>query len=317
MSSAKPCGFYYSPDAIDHDPGPNHPERPERFTAVWEALDRLGAFSEAQMPDSKPLSREILHRVHDPAYLHTAEEEVHRGFLQLSTGDTAINHHSWDVALHSAGCAVAAVEDVFNETYLRGFSLMRPPGHHATAFRGMGFCLLNNVAIAARHAQSLMPGSKVMILDWDVHHGNGTQDIFYQDGSVFYCSVHQDHWYPFTGHRDEKGIGDGEGATLNLPLPAGTKGADVMNALENELTPAMETFKPDWVFVSAGFDSRKGDPLGGFLLEDSDFAELTRYTMDLAARYANDRLISVLEGGYNLEGLAKASSAHAKVLMGR
>lgn len=271
-----------------------------------------------QLPQLPPyaLQREELTRVHDLAYLHIAEEDIHQGLLQLRTGDTGICLHSWDVAVKSAGAAVAGVRAVATGVAQRAFSLMRPPGHHATTDRGMGFCILNNIALAAREAQHLQAGSRVLILDWDVHHGNGTQEIFYTDDSVYYCSVHQSNWYPFTGEAAERGLGDGTGHTLNLPLAAGASGDDVLRVLEERLSPAMEMFQPDWVLLSAGFDSHRDDPLGRFNLEDSDFIRLTEYALGLAEQYAQGRLVSILEGGYNLSALASATSAHVQTLAG-
>lgn len=308
------CGFFMDDAALDHDPGPMHPESPARYKAVREALRNGGFLDQWPVYGPRKITREDLARVHRVEYLQLAEEEIHRGALQLSTGDTQVNHHSWDAAVLSAGCAVAAVDSVAEGLCRRAFSPMRPPGHHATAYRGMGFCILNNVAVAARAAQQALSGSRVLILDWDVHHGNGTQDIFYEDGSVFYCSLHQEHWYPFTGAEHETGLGEGKGATLNLLCAPGSTGDDQLSKLHDHLTPAMQTFQPNWILISAGFDSRAGDPLGELALEDEDFFQLTRYAIELAEEHAEGRLVSVLEGGYHLRGLGSAVSAHASAL---
>jgi len=196
------------------------------------------------------------------------------------------------------------------------FCIVRPPGHHATPNRGMGFCLFNNIAIAARYAQRKYGVERVLIADWDVHHGNGTQDIFYEDGSVFFFSTHQSPWYPGTGDPDERGAGAGAGATLNCPFAAGAGREEIVGAFGDALRPSMDEFQPDLVLISAGFDSRLGDPLGHFRLVDADFRELTHLVMEIADKYAGGRVVSVLEGGYDLRGLTHAVGAHTHGLAG-
>jgi acetoin utilization deacetylase AcuC-like enzyme len=249
--------------------------------------------------------------VHTSQYLDLAEEEIKDGGPELSTGDTSVCEDSWDAALRGAGLAVSAVEAVMARRVRNAFCAVRPPGHHAMADRGMGFCIVNNAAIAARHAQKAHGIDRVLIVDWDVHHGNGTQDIFYGDGSVLFFSTHQWPLYPGTGRRVEMGIGAGAGLTLNCPLPAGAG-----RAMREELEPAANRFAPEFVVISAGFDSRAGDPLGGFLLKDEDFAEMTRLVMGIAARHAEGRVVSVLEGGYGLGLLGGAVAAHVGALAG-
>ncbi len=263
----------------------------------------------------RAIAREDLLLVHTAAYLDLAEREIRAGAEQLSTGDTGVGAHSWDAAMAAAGCALAATEAVMRDEAKTAFCLVRPPGHHAGAARGMGFCILNNVALAARHAQKRLGLSRVAIVDWDVHHGNGTQDIFYADGSVFFFSTHQSPWYPGTGAASETGAGEGKGTTLNCPLPAGSGRAEIFECFERRLVPAMEKFRPEIVLISAGFDSRAGDPLGQFLLTDADFADLTRLVREIADRTAQGRVVSVLEGGYSLAGLASAATAHVAALM--
>jgi acetoin utilization deacetylase AcuC-like enzyme len=234
----------------------------------------------------------------------------------LTTGDTTISDGSWEAALNAAGGACVAVDAVMASQVKNAFCVLRPPGHHATPSRGMGFCIFNNVAIAARYAQSRHGIGKVLIADWDVHHGNGTQEIFYEDDSVFFFSTHQWPWYPGSGGRDEIGHGKGLGTTMNRPFPAGAGRTEIVGAFSEDLCSAARAFKPELVLISAGFDSREGDPLGGFLLTDEDFADLTRLMLDLAHEFAHDRVVSMLEGGYHLEGLASAVQAHCRTLAG-
>jgi acetoin utilization deacetylase AcuC-like enzyme len=298
-----------------HDTGPGHPESPARFAAVLAGLERAGLAGKLQRLDPHAVTDEDLRLVHDAGYLSLAEKEILSGAPQLSTGDTSVGEHSWDAAQAAVGCALAAVDAVLEGRAGNAFCAVRPPGHHASADRGMGFCVLNNVAIAARHAQRRHGIERVLIVDWDVHHGNGTQDIFYEDGSVFFFSTHQSPWYPGTGHAKETGAGKGRGTTLNAPLPAGSGRTEIFAAFENQLLPALQKFRPEFVLISAGFDSRAGDPLGDFLLTDTDFADLTSLVRGIAAEYAGGRVVSLLEGGYHLAGLASAATAHVRGMM--
>jgi acetoin utilization deacetylase AcuC-like enzyme len=310
-----PFALVFDPVCAKHEPGRGHPEQPARFRAVLDALTAAGLVEKAARLTSRDATREDLALVHTPRYLTLAEEEIHHGAAQLSTGDTQVGEHSWSAALRASGCALAAVDAVCSGQATRAFAVVRPPGHHAGADYGMGFCVVNNIALAARHAQKRHGLGKVLIVDWDVHHGNGTQDIFYEDGSVLFCSTHQHPWYPGTGAAAETGRGAGLGTTLNFPLPAGSGRKEVLGALETRLATAVDKFRPELVLVSAGFDSRAGDPLGRFTLDDGDFAALTKLLRQFADTHAQGRLVSVLEGGYNLTGLASAATAHAGALL--
>ena len=232
----------------------------------------------------------------------------------IAINDSAILGNSTDRS--SESLFKSAVDGVIAGTWRNAFCAVRPPGHHATPDRGMGFCLFNNVAIAARYAQDRHGLERIAIVDWDVHHGNGTQDIFYENGSVFFFSTHQSPWYPGTGAKDETGAGAGRGSTLNVPLPAGSGIREIGAAFRGPFMEKMRDFKPDLILVSAGFDSRLGDPLGHFTLSDEDFATLTALLLELADTHAGGRLVSVLEGGYNQNGLAKAVESHVRALQG-
>src|ERR1017187_5333314 len=307
----QPTAFAADPICRGHLAGRlHHPERPERFDAVLDGLDGAGLLDRLLPLDSRAATEEELLLCHTPQYLRTAKQDVEAGLAQLSTGDTDIGPSSWDAALHAAGSALNAVDAVLSGRARNAFCNVRPPGHHSNAGRGMGFCLFNNVAIAARYAQRRHGIDRVLIVDWDVHHGNGTQDIFYSDPSVFYFSSHQWPLYPGTGRADESGVGAAQGTTMNFPFPAGAGREEILGAVETSLMPAERRFRPDLVLISAGFDSRIGDPLGRFTPTDRDFADLTRTVMELT----DGRVVSVLEGGYSLEGLASAAAAHVAAL---
>ena len=304
--------FLADPVAKEHDTGPGHPEQ----IARWDAAVRgLGAL---KLTDVAPRAAtfEELALCHKPAYIRTAKHDVEAGLGSLSTGDTDICRRSYVAAVHATGVCLNAVDLVLRGEVANAFCIVRPPGHHARPAQGMGFCLFNNIAVAARYAQSKYGVDRVAIVDWDVHHGNGTQDIFYTDRSVFFFSTHQSPWYPGTGDLEEIGEGAGKRTTLNCPYPAGSGREQILGAFRGKLAPLMDEFRPDLVLISAGFDSRLGDPLGQFRLSDADFAELTSVMMEVADKHSQGRLISVLEGGYNLDGLTRAIGAHAHTLAG-
>jgi len=295
------------PICRDHLAGRNdQPEIPERFDVVVEALSPLN------LPRVEPrvATSDELALCHTREYLAIAHRDVASGRPYLSTGDTDIGPNSFDVAARAAGGVLNAVDAVLTGRAHNAFCAVRPPGHHATASRGMGFCLFNNIAIGARYAQRKHGVGRVLIVDWDVHHGNGTQDIFYADPSVFFYSSHQWPLYPGTGRADETGEGVGQGTTMNFPFPAGSGRKEILGAIQNSLIPAMRDYKPELVLISAGFDSRAGDLLGRFTLTDQDFADLTE-----AVHEIQPRIVSVLEGGYNLTGLASAARAHVDTLL--
>lgn len=308
-------GLYHDVFCKEHDTGPGHPERAERYDAVLKAFTAAGLTDQLTPIPSRDADDAELGRCHGEGYRALIKADIRRGTSSLSTGDTQISAQSEAVARRAAGGILNAVDAVLGEgPVTRAFCLLRPPGHHASADVGMGFCIYNNIAIGARHAQAAHGLKRVLIVDWDVHHGNGTQDIFYEDPSVYFFSTHQSPWYPGTGAASERGRGAGLGTTLNVPLPAGSDFRQIGRAFDEELVPAADALKPELVMISAGFDSRIGDPLGHFKLRDHDFAALTQTLRGIADRHAEGRIVSALEGGYALDGLASAATAHVKAL---
>ncbi len=299
-----------------HFGGPNHPEQPARFTAVVDRLESSNLLDRLDHLPSRSATDDELALVHTRPYIELVRREVAEGRKLLSTGDTDINEKSDEAARVACGGVLASIDAVCGGGTANAFCAVRPPGHHASADRGMGFCVYNNVAVAARYAQRNYGLKRIAIFDWDVHHGNGTQDIFYADGSVLFCSTHESPLYPGTGAIGETGEGDGDGTTFNRPFPAGAGRTGILGAFDDVFLPAAEQFRPELILISAGFDSREGDLLGHFQLTDADFSDLTDRLTDLAARHCGGRLISFLEGGYTLAGLASAAEAHVRALLG-
>jgi acetoin utilization deacetylase AcuC-like enzyme len=298
------------PFVKEHNPGPGHPEQVARFDAAMRGL------GDAKLTAVAPRAATIdeLALCHTREYIGVAKRDVEMGLSDLSTGDTQVSPRSYDVALRASGLCLDAIDLVMQGKAETAFCIVRPPGHHATPNRGMGFCLFNNIAVAARYAQKKYGVGQVVIADWDVHHGNGTQDIFYADPSVFFFSTHQSPWYPGTGAADETGEGKGKGTKVNCPFPSGAGRDQILTVFHDKLAAAMSGYKPDLILISAGFDSRLGDPLGQFRLTDTDFADLTNIMLEIADKHAKGRVVSVLEGGYNLDGLTKGVNAHVRAL---
>jgi acetoin utilization deacetylase AcuC-like enzyme len=300
------------PFCKEHDTGPGHPEQPRRFDAVMDGLRDAGLLPQLTALPPRQVTRDDFLLVHTAEYLDLAEREIRAEKPQLSSGDTNVGPHSWEAAGRAAGCALAAVDAVIGGKAENAFCVVRPPGHHATPSRGMGFCVLNNVALAARHAQRRHGLARVLIVDWDVHHGNGTQDIFKDDPTVFYASSHQSPLYPGTGAPSETGAGN----ILNVPLRAGTDGARMREAYEEVILPAVDHFSPDILLISAGFDADYRDPLAQLNWRPTDFAWITQRLLEIAARRSGERVVSILEGGYDRQGLATGVAAHVTALMG-
>ena len=302
--------FLYDDIYLTHDTGSFHPETSERLVSIRNRISGADWFKEITVLKAKEAELETISLVHDKGYIETVRRECEAGFMGLSTGDTVICKESFYVAKMAAGGVLAAVDAVVGGKAKNAFCAVRPPGHHASQYRGMGFCIFNNIAVAAKYAQKKYKLDKVLIADWDVHHGNGTQDVFYKDDTVYFMSTHQWPLYPGTGRSSETGEGKGKGFTMNRPFPAGSGNNEIIGAFRDDLLPAAKKFKPDLVLISAGFDSRVDDPLGGFNIDDEGFRELTRIMIEISKISGKGRLISILEGGYNLRGLASAVYAH-------
>lgn len=313
-----PLSIVYHPHFIMHLTGKGHPESPMRYTSVIDELTRQGLMTNDNSLLAKEAPLSAILRCHPQSYIDLVKNECQKlkvgpGSTFLSTGDAKISPDSFEVALLAAGAGLIAIDAVMQNTTKTAFCVVRPPGHHATSTQGMGFCLFNNVAIAARYAQDTYHVKKVLIADWDVHHGNGTQEIFYSDPSVFYFSTHQEGIYPETGKREEIGVGN----ICNLPIQGGVGSRiSVLKAYEEDLFAAMEIFTPDLILLSAGFDAHQDDPIGGMDLQTEDFTALTKSIKKIANKHCEGRIISFLEGGYNLEALAASTCAHVRELRG-
>jgi acetoin utilization deacetylase AcuC-like enzyme len=294
-----------------HDTG-LHPERAERLRAITDHLHRTGLWNQLHHLQPTSAAKEDILRVHSEAHFARIMATVgRRGHIDP---DTVYSEQSAELALLAAGAALTAVHAVLHGTVHRAMALVRPPGHHATRDRAMGFCFFNNVAITARFLQQVYTIKRIAIVDFDVHHGNGTQDIFYEDGDVFFFSIHEDNLFPaFSGGAAERGRGPGEGTTLNVPVPPGCPRADYFRAYEKALDKVF-AFKPEFVLVSAGFDAHMEDPLGGLKLRSEDFNALTRLIIERARGTDVRGIVSVLEGGYHLQGLAESVGEHLTAL---
>jgi acetoin utilization deacetylase AcuC-like enzyme len=298
------------PIFLEHEMPPGHPERVDRIRAVTEALANP-RFDDAIRREAPKAEIDAATLVHDRRYVDLIVGNAPtEGFVQLDA-DTFMSPGTLPAALHAVGGACLAVDEVMRGSVANAFCAIRPPGHHAESDSGMGFCIFNNVAIAARHAQKAHGAERVAILDWDVHHGNGTQEIFWRDPSVLYASSHQFPFYPGTGAANETGVGN----IVNAPLEAGAGAAEFRSALTGKLLPAIDAFRPDLMLISAGFDAHRRDPLGMLELGEEDFVWATRELMALANRHCAGRIVSMLEGGYDLQALAGSTAAHVAALM--
>ena len=296
-----------------HNTG-SHPECPQRLMAIHSRLERSGLFQRCSEQDGVLAGDDDILRVHSERHLNHIREFSKAGGGRIEV-DTVMSPESADAAILAAGAAVDAVSKVIKGVDSTALCLVRPPGHHAVPDGPMGFCLFGNAAIAARTAVQRLGLDRVLVVDWDVHHGNGTQDVFYEDEQVGYFSAHRFPFYPGTGRKSENGSGPGLGTTFNLPLQFGISRLDYLSAFENLLTRAADSVKPDLIIISAGFDAHAEDPVGSLGLETEDFQKLTELVMQAAKTHCDGRLVSILEGGYNVDRLADCVEVHLETLL--
>ena len=303
-------GFLYHPDYLNHDTGDGHPERPDRLRYLMRHLLQSHVWHDLHHLHPVRADEKWIAVVHPESYIEKIQQRCSAGETVLDTGDTHVCKESYNVALLAAGAVIQAVDQVLTGKLERAFCALRPPGHHAETSTVMGFCLFNNVAIGARYAQQKHKVERVAVIDWDVHHGNGTQEIFYEDQSVIYVILHQYPFYPGTGAAGETGEGKGKGFTLNCPMTAGSKEQEYLDAFRERILPALNKFQPELLMISAGFDAHKDDPLANIELTENSFSEMTKMAVEVAEKHCTGRIVSVLEGGYNLEALARSVEVH-------
>jgi acetoin utilization deacetylase AcuC-like enzyme len=313
MSLGKKTGFVYHSDCLKHDTGSGHPERPDRLTTCAQALGASDFWADLVQIEPVPATIAQICYAHTRPYADRVKRHCDRS-IPLAY-DTPVSTASFDVALLSAGSVLTAADAVMAGKVSNAFALIRPPGHHATSDQGMGFCLFNNVAVATRFLQREHDIGKVAIVDWDVHHGNGTQDIFYEDESVFFFSIHQFPLYPGSGLSSETGSGKAIGTTLNAPMRAERGVIDYIKVFQDSLKPALLNFSPDFLIISAGFDAHQLDLLASINMTGEGFGVLTDIVVETAAQCCEGRLVSALEGGYSLEGLSESVLAHVERLL--
>lgn len=310
-------GWCYDARCLLHKTGPGHPERPERLRAITRAMDDLGLMKRLTPLAFGPADRRWIESIHAAEYIDRVERACRSGQTHIDTLDCPISTESFEAALLAVGAALAACDAVMKGEVANACCTVRPPGHHAERDLAMGFCLFNTVAIAARYLQRRWNLARVLILDWDVHHGNGTQHAFEGDPTVFYCSLHEhpSFRYPGTGHESEGGHGAGAGFTLNVPMHPGATDADYRRVFETIFLPAASAFRPDFIIVSAGFDAHADDPLAAINLSDEGFDDMTRAVLQLADECCGGRMVSVLEGGYDLHALGRCVAKHIRLLL--
>ncbi|MBX3237512.1 MAG: histone deacetylase [Nitrospiraceae bacterium] len=308
-------GFIYDPRYLEHDMGSGHPESPNRLRAILQQMERSGTSELVTAIEPRSAADEWVTQVHHPSYVASLRARAPSSGRVPLDADTSMSPGSLPAAYLAAGGALAAVDAVMNGQVEHAFCAVRPPGHHAESDHAMGFCLFNNAAIAARYVQKWHGLSRVLIVDWDVHHGNGTQHSFESDPTVFFFSTHQYPHYPGTGRATEEGKGEGQGFTINVPMEAGEGDEEYRAVFQKVLIPAADSFKPEFVIISAGFDAHRDDPLASMGLTEEGYAELTGIVAGIARRHCQGRLISCLEGGYNLTALGASVDRHIRALL--
>lgn len=304
----------YHPDYLKHRTGDSHPESPDRLTAIMERLDKTGLLKELAVIEPKPASEDDILLVHSKNHFDNIKSAWDKGFISL-TPDTPISEDSFRAAMLAVGGVLTGIDRIMAGEVVNGMALVRPPGHHATPNQAMGFCLFNNIAIGARHLQKMHGIEKILIVDWDLHHGNGIQEAFYEDPSVLYFSTHQYPHYPGTGSFHETGEGKGKGFTINVLMRAGMPADEFMKKFKDALYERALEFSPKFVLISAGFDAHMSDPLGELLLTEDSYAEMTRTVLEIANKCCKGRVLSALEGGYNLNALAMSVEVHLRAMM--
>ena len=305
--------FFFHEKFLEHDAGRFHPESPERLTAILNGLKQNQLWDRLLHIPPKEASESQIELVHTKQQFEFIQECSKKGSVQIDP-DTHVSAASFDAALFAAGAAVEAVDGIMAERYQNAFAAVRPPGHHATPDQAMGFCLFNNIAIAARHLVRTYGLKHVLIMDWDVHHGNGTQDIFETDPSVIYVSLHLKNHYPGTGWESEQGSGEAKGTKFNFPIGPPFDPDHYENVFVKALSLA-ESFAPEFILISCGFDAHERDPLGNLGLKDETYGNLTRQLLKFANRFGHHRIFSILEGGYDPLALANASASHVRALL--
>lgn len=308
-------GFVYDPRYLGHEMGPGHPESPERLRAICAQLQSSGTWSRLHQITPRRAERQWIERIHRASYVESLERRSPaKGYASLDP-DTSMSPGTLDAAYLAAGGALAAVDAIMNGDIDQAFCAVRPPGHHAETDRAMGFCFFNSVAIATRYIQQHHGLQRVLIVDWDVHHGNGTQHAFYDDASVLFFSTHQFPYYPGTGGAMETGEGRGKGLTINVPLSGGQGDDEYREVFQKVLVPTADTFQPEFVVISAGFDAHRDDPLASMDLTEEGYGEVTNMVASIAKNFSSGRILACLEGGYHLQALAGSVDQHLQALL--